>query len=153
MSVEGEDWVNAAIRASNLTQLELLLGEMGLAAADAEQAVTYAERSGDAFQRMGRRTIYADALHQAGRRDEAEARFREAEELQAERQPDYPLLYSVQGSYIAICCSPPPRAPPGGACSIHPASRNLHPCRNPAAPSPSERRGRSSGMRCISKIS
>src|ERR1019366_7972643 len=98
MSVEGEDWVNAAIRASNLTQLELLLGEMGLAAADAEQAVTYAERSGDAFQRMGRRTIYADALHQAGRRDEAEARFREAEELQAERQPDYPLLYSVQGS-------------------------------------------------------
>ena len=43
------------------------------------------------------RTIIADALYQAGRRAEAEARFREAEQMQAERQPDYPLLYSVQG--------------------------------------------------------
>ena len=43
------------------------------------------------------RTTHADALHQAGRRAEAEARFREAEEMQAERQPDYPLLYSLQG--------------------------------------------------------
>ena len=40
---------------------------------------------------------HADALHQAGRRAEAEARFREAEQMQAERQPDYPLLYSLQG--------------------------------------------------------
>ena len=37
----------------------------------------------------------ADALHQAGRRAEAEARFREAEQMQAESQPDYPLLYSL----------------------------------------------------------
>ena len=43
------------------------------------------------------RTTHADALHQAGRRDEAEARFREAEQMQAERQPDYPLLYSLWG--------------------------------------------------------
>ena len=40
---------------------------------------------------------HADALHQAGRRAEAETRFREAEQMQAERQPDYPLLYSLQG--------------------------------------------------------
>lgn len=43
------------------------------------------------------RTTHADALHQAGRRAEAEARFREAEKIQAERQPAYPLLYSVPG--------------------------------------------------------
>ena len=43
------------------------------------------------------RATHADALHQAGRRAEAEARFREAEEMQAECQPDYPLLYSLQG--------------------------------------------------------
>ena len=59
--------------------------------------MTYADRSGDAFQRMAMRTTHADALHQAGRRAEAEARFREAEQMQAERQPDYPLLYSLQG--------------------------------------------------------
>jgi tetratricopeptide (TPR) repeat protein len=64
---------------------------------DAEQSVTYADRSGDAFRRLASRTTHADALHQAGRRAEAEARFREAEEMQAERQPDYPLLYSMGG--------------------------------------------------------
>ena len=59
--------------------------------------MTYGDSSGDAFERMVVRTIYADALHQAGRRDEAEARFREAEQMLAEWQPDYPLLYSFAG--------------------------------------------------------
>jgi hypothetical protein len=59
--------------------------------------VTYADRSGDAFQRMSKRATHADALQQAGRRTEAEARFREAEQMQAERQPAEPLLYSLSG--------------------------------------------------------
>ena len=49
------------------------------------------------FQRMGKRTTLADALHQAGQNDGAEALFREAEAMQAEQQPDYPLLYSLRG--------------------------------------------------------
>ncbi len=97
MRIKQEDWTNAARFASNLSELELTLGEVAGAVADAEQSVTYADRSGDAFQRMATRTTHADALHQAGRRAEAEARFREAEEMQAEQQPHYPLLYSVQG--------------------------------------------------------
>ena len=40
---------------------------------------------------------YADALHNAGRWQESAAAFREAEAMQAERQPQYPRLYSVQG--------------------------------------------------------
>jgi hypothetical protein len=68
-----------------------------LAVPDAQQAVTYAERSGDTAQRMAWRTTHADALHQAGRRGDAEARFREAEDMQAEWQPEYPLLYSLWG--------------------------------------------------------
>jgi len=64
---------------------------------DAERSVIYADRSGDAFQRMSKRTTHADALHQAGRRAMAEARFREAEQMQAERQPAFPLLYSLPG--------------------------------------------------------
>jgi hypothetical protein len=67
------------------------------AVGDAEQSVSHADRSGDWGQRMINRTTYADALHQAVRLTEAETRFREAEEMQAERQPDYPLLYSWQG--------------------------------------------------------
>ena len=78
--------------------LELTLGEMAAAVAGAAQSVTHADRSGDAFQQMSKRTTHADALHQAGRWAEAAALFREAERMQAERQPDYPLLYSL-GSF------------------------------------------------------
>ena len=91
------EWRNAAVCAGNLSELELTLGEVAGAVGAGEQAVTYADRSGDASERMLTRTTHADALHQAGRRVEAVARFREAEQMQAERQPAYPLLYSVQG--------------------------------------------------------
>ena len=64
---------------------------------DAERSVTYANHSGDAFLREVTRATLADALHQAGRRAEAEALFREVEQMQAESQPAYPLLYSLQG--------------------------------------------------------
>jgi tetratricopeptide (TPR) repeat protein len=97
MHVKQGNWANAARAASNLSELELTLGEVALAVEDAERSVTYAERSGDSFLRMGSRTTYSDALHQTGRCDEAEALFHEAEIVQAERQPEYPLLYSLTG--------------------------------------------------------
>ncbi|MGC2221994.1 MAG: hypothetical protein WA624_06315, partial [Methylocella sp.] len=96
MGVKQEDWQNAAIGASNLSELELLLGEVALAVADSEQSVTYAEQSGNTFQRISKRTAHANALHQSGRRAEAEARLREAEDMQAINQPEYPLLYALQ---------------------------------------------------------
>jgi hypothetical protein len=97
MRVQQDNWKQAAISASNLSELELSLGDVASALADAQQAVAHADRSGDAFERMSDRTTLADALHQAGQSSEAEALFREAEALQAEDQPDYPLLYSLQG--------------------------------------------------------
>ncbi|MEN6429158.1 MAG: SEFIR domain-containing protein [Phycisphaerales bacterium] len=97
MGVSQKNWSEAGIRASNLSELELTLGEVAGAVGDAEQSVTYADRSGDAFQRLGKRTTHADALHQAGRRPEAQTRFREAEQMQQETQPDYPLLYGLAG--------------------------------------------------------
>jgi len=90
-------WQNAAIIAGNLSELELALGDVAGAVGDAEQSVTYADRSGDAFVRMIMRTTHADALHQAGRRAEALGLCREAERMQAETQPEYPLLYSLGG--------------------------------------------------------
>ncbi len=57
------------------------------------------------------RARMAYALHQAGRRAEAEARFRESEEMQAERQPAYPLLYSTGGfRYCDLLLAEPERA-------------------------------------------
>jgi len=97
MYIKQDNWSFAAISASNLSELNLTLGEVATAVGDAEQSVLYADRSGDTFQRMGKRTTHADVLHQAGRRAEAEARFREAEQTQAERQSEYPLLYSLWG--------------------------------------------------------
>ena len=100
-AVRLEDWKNAAVCAGNLSELELnlgqLTGEKSGAVHDAEQAVAFADRSGDAAQAMVNRTTLADALHQAGRRTDALARFREAETMQAEWQPGYPLLYSLGG--------------------------------------------------------
>jgi tetratricopeptide (TPR) repeat protein len=96
-AIEREAWTSAAVGASNLSELELTLGELVAAAAEAARAVDYADRSGDAFHRLSKRATHADALHQAGRRNEAEARFKEAERMQAELQPGYPLLYSLRG--------------------------------------------------------
>ena len=97
MYVAQENSKAAAIGASNLSELELTLGEVGAALADGEASVAHADRSGDAFQRLSKRTTHADALHQAGRRAEAAARFAEAEAMQAEDQPEYPRLYSLRG--------------------------------------------------------
>jgi hypothetical protein len=85
--------------AGNLSQLELTLGAMAKATEHAEQAVTYADRSDDPFERLSKRAASANALHQVGRWSEAEARFCEAEEIQAAREAEYPQLYSLQGFY------------------------------------------------------
>jgi hypothetical protein len=118
MAVKQEDWRNAAQGATNLSELELTLGEVAGAVGHAEQSVSHADRSGDAFQRMLNRTTHADVLHQSGRRSEAEARFREAEERQAKSQPDYPVLYSLWGfRYCDLLLTEAERAAWQVACS------------------------------------
>jgi tetratricopeptide (TPR) repeat protein len=97
MAEASQDWRNAAIRASNLSEAELVVGEVQSAVATAERAVAHADRSGDQFHMMSKRTTHADALQAAGRRAEAEALYAEAERRQRESQPTYPLLYSLQG--------------------------------------------------------
>jgi tetratricopeptide (TPR) repeat protein len=87
----------AALQASNLSELYLILGNVAAAVRVAEQSIELADRSGDGFQRMARRTKVAEALHQAGRLSASWTAFREAEALQAEDQPQYPQLYSIGG--------------------------------------------------------
>jgi len=110
MNVSKSIWKHASACANNLSELELTLGEVGRAVEDAKQSVIYADRSGDAFERMSRRTIHAEALHQAGHWAEAETRFREAELIQTERQPERPWLYSLSGfRYCDLLLSAPER--------------------------------------------
>ena len=113
--IAAENWKAAAITAGNLSELALSLGDVPRAVAYGEQSVEVADRSGDAFYRRGFRTTWADALHQAGRWEESAAAFREAEAMQAERQPTLP---------------PPPRtsprswrSPSAGRCGFTSATR------------------------------
>ena len=97
MSAEQEDWKGAAVDASNLSQLQLTLGEVAAAVASAARSVEHADRSEDLFWRMGTRTTHADALHQYGDQDAALTLFQTAEELQQQHQPEATQLYSLPG--------------------------------------------------------
>ena len=97
MAAEREDWKNAASGAGSLSELQLTLGEVAAAVANAKRSVDHADRSGDLFERMAFRTTHADALHQYGEQDAALELFQEAEILQQQYEPEYPQLYSLQG--------------------------------------------------------
>ncbi|UCH96305.1 MAG: toll/interleukin-1 receptor domain-containing protein [Candidatus Aminicenantes bacterium] len=98
MNVKRENWLHAAINASNLSELLLTLGEVNQAVDYARQSVAHADLSGDWEVQIPFRTTLADALHQSGQLKDAEKWFREAEEMQKQRQPEYKYLYSFQGS-------------------------------------------------------
>jgi tetratricopeptide (TPR) repeat protein len=109
--VHKKNWKAAAVTASNLSELEVSLGDLSGAVDAASQAVVFADRSGEVIQRTSKRTRLADALHQAGRRSDALAQFREAEAIQATWRRQYPLLYSLQGFlYCDLLLSEPERA-------------------------------------------
>lgn len=111
MAVEAENWKSAAIRASNLTELEIALGRLGEAVADGRRGIEFADRSEEAFQKTVNRAATADALHQAGEQTEAGALFAEAERMQADCQPEFPLLYSLRGfRYADLLLAPAERA-------------------------------------------
>jgi tetratricopeptide (TPR) repeat protein len=111
MAVSQRNWVEASRRAINLSELRLTLGEIAAAIAAAKDAVAHAERSDEREYRIIGDTAHADALAQAGRRAEAEALFRGAEALQAEFNPQYPLLYSLWGfRYCNLLLEPAERA-------------------------------------------
>jgi tetratricopeptide (TPR) repeat protein len=97
MDIASEDWRNAAIAATNLSQLCLSIGDLTQGLKLATLSVELANRSGDGFERISNRTTLADALHQAGRIAEAAVAFREAEEMLMQQQPAYPILYSLRG--------------------------------------------------------
>ncbi len=66
INVKREIWQEATINANNLCELQLALGDVMAAVASGQQGADYADQSKDMFQRMARRTTYADALYQAG---------------------------------------------------------------------------------------
>ncbi|HJR08940.1 MAG TPA: DUF4062 domain-containing protein [Pyrinomonadaceae bacterium] len=95
--ISQKNWEAAAIMTNNLSETYLIIGDLSQALIYAQYSVNYADQSGVTFLSMSCRTTLADTFHQAGRSSEAEDVFSEAEKMQKERQPEFPLLYSVQG--------------------------------------------------------
>jgi len=97
MNVARDEWRNAAVDASNLSQILRVRGELRSAINTANESVELADKSGEAFQRTSKRTTLAAALHAIGQHEEAASVFQQAERIQQEMQPEYSLLYSLQG--------------------------------------------------------
>jgi tetratricopeptide (TPR) repeat protein len=133
MAVLQSDRKNAAVYASNLSELEVTLGRLQDAKSDARESITHADQSGDAFERMAKRTTAADALHQSGDRAQAGELFAEAERMQQQRNPQYELLSSLGGfRYCDWLLAPAERAAwitvfsPGLRPEQAPQSQNTH---------------------------
>ncbi len=97
IDIKMESWENSASDANNLSELYLIIGNVAQAVAYGIDSVKYAEQSNEFSFQMVYRTALADAFHQAGRLDESEALFYEAEKMQLQFQPKYHWLYSLQG--------------------------------------------------------
>ena len=91
------NWDDSARGAANVSNIEFLLGEIRTAVASAKESTARADRAGGQFLNMFSRVTAAEALCGANDSQSAAGFFAEAERLQEERQPGYPLLYSLQG--------------------------------------------------------
>lgn len=88
-------WTGAAVWAANLSQAELLIGEIATALATAVSAVAYGDCEGKGF--LVTYTTQADALAAAGEWQGSERLFADAERRQQHRNPKYPFLHSISG--------------------------------------------------------
>jgi tetratricopeptide (TPR) repeat protein len=96
-SIELGDWHNAAVGARNLSDTYQTIGELTAALKYAQQSVELADIGGSFPNRVISRSSLGSALHQCLMLEEAEEAFREAERIQFESQPEFPVLYSVRG--------------------------------------------------------
>jgi tetratricopeptide (TPR) repeat protein len=116
--IEMEQWRNAALASSNISELRLILGDLAGAIKSARKGVEFSDISGDPDNPWMSRVALADALHQSGQAHGALEEFQKAEELHqsgqvrgalalfqkaealhAETVPDAPRFSSVWGYY------------------------------------------------------
>lgn len=101
--VESGDWKNAAVRYSNLSELQLALGDVPGEIGSARQSVDFADRSGDGFQRMGSRTTLANALHQFGDVGDAMAFLRKLSSYKQSGNPRFRTSTRYRAMGTATC--------------------------------------------------
>ena len=94
---ETKSLINIANAAMMLSELKLLVGELGEAEQDAGLAVEFADHSGDWGQKMRSCCRLAAVKHMQGDFDRAKQLFEEAVVLQNYGEPTKPVLYSDHG--------------------------------------------------------
>jgi tetratricopeptide (TPR) repeat protein len=87
----------ASVTASNVSEAELLLGEVAAAATTSRRAVALADQGREPSRMVASRSTLADALSAAGEWEDAADQFADAERRQREWRPAEPLLYSLRG--------------------------------------------------------
>ena len=98
MAEAAQDWSNAATIASNLSETELLLGEIAAAVATAETSVALADRAERCISDdVSSARPMADALHAAANGKRLRACSRTPSGGSRSGSREYPLLYSVRG--------------------------------------------------------
>ncbi len=103
IAVKTKDWKNASKYAQNLVDLILPLGHINEAVTAAQQTINYAEKADDLSQQMVSQAYLATVLHRVGKLEESQQHFEQAEQLQKERQLNYPQLFSNVGfNYCAL---------------------------------------------------
>ena len=96
-AVQQQNWKEAALATKNLSELQLALGGVAQAKISSQRSVTYADKSGLGIWRTGARTTDADAFHHAGEASIALNKFREAEQVFYENEPENLLLDAKPG--------------------------------------------------------
>jgi len=90
-------WSIASISASNVSETELLFGDVAASGAAAQRAVALADRGGEPSRIVANRATLADAFCAAGEWEKAENLYLDAERRQRQWRPGEPLLYSLRG--------------------------------------------------------
>ena len=93
------DWRQAAIGYSNLSDLFLVLGKTEQAYQCAQDAITFAERHGEVKQRIINQSRLARVFHIKGNLDTSLHHFWMAEAIQVEELDVESILYSIRGYY------------------------------------------------------
>ena len=93
------DWLGASVAASTLSDLHLLMGNVGNAIEIGRQAVEISDLQEEDDRKLVSRAFHANALHQSGKRTDAMLIFQSAEEIQAIRRPSAPHLQSTIGFF------------------------------------------------------
>lgn len=95
--VAEENWAIAAPFSGHLGQQQVALGLLVDAVETTRLGISYADYSGEPFERVRARAAHASALHQTGKIDEALALFEEAEAIYHAETIEAPYLYSIWG--------------------------------------------------------